>query len=426
MSKTPSKAKIRKNGGALSDTINAAADAKAREKILQARVGLVLGHGFFGNLAMRLKLENADNWCSTAATDGRKFYYNTQFINSMSVGNMMFLFCHELLHAAYEHVGRVGSRDRNIANIAMDYVINADLVKHGLGTKINPCLYDKKYEGWSWEQVYDDLISNSQKISVDDLADMLLDEHIEGEEEGNGSGESDENGKDSKGRPRLSKEDRAQIKDEIKEALLAANAATGAAGNVPAGIKRMISDLTDPKINWKDLLNQQIQSVVKHDYTYAIPARKNFANGFSMPSMQRDEAVDVCVAIDTSGSISPAQLNEFVSEVKGIMGSYSDFTVKLWCFDTKTYQHAEFDPNNVHEIDEYNAQGGGGTDFDANWTYMKNEGIEPKIFIMFTDGEPYGSWGDEHYCDTVFIIHNKHNKNIKPPFGVSTYYEAAA
>ena len=426
MSKQPSKSKVRKNGGRLSDTIDPVADTKARDKILQARVGLVLNHGFFGNLAMRLKLENADSWCETAATDGRKFYYNTQFVNSMDVGNMMFLFCHELLHAAYEHVGRLGDRDRQISNIAMDYAVNADLIRHGLGTKINPCLYDKKYEGWSWEQIYDDLMKNVQKISLDDLAEMLLDEHIEGDNEGNGAGkEGDGEGNGKSKRPTLSKEERAQIKDEIKEALLAANAATGGgAGNLPMGLKRIIGDLTEPKINWKDLLNQQIQSTIKNDYTYAVPARKNFANGFSLPSMKREEAIDVCVAIDTSGSISERQLKEFVSEVKGIMGSYSDFKVRLWCFDTDTYQHAEFDPTNFHEIDEYEAPGGGGTDFDANWKYMKENDVEPKIFIMFTDGEPFGSWGDPNYCDTVFIINNPWNKDIKPPFGVSAYYDS--
>ena len=95
-------------------------DEKARQQILAARVALVLRHGFFGNLAMRLKLMNADTWCETAATDGRHFYYNSKFINMLDTGQMMFLFCHELLHCAYDHMSRTGDRDRRIANIAMD------------------------------------------------------------------------------------------------------------------------------------------------------------------------------------------------------------------------------------------------------------------------------------------------------------------
>jgi predicted metal-dependent peptidase len=69
--------------------------------------------------------------------------------------------------------------------------------------------------------------------------------------------------------------------------------------------------------------------------------------------------------------------------------------------------------------------GGGGTDFDCNWSYMKKHDIQPKKFIMFTDGYPFGSWGDESYCDTIFIIHSNHNKALEAPFGVTAHYEKA-
>ena len=54
---------------------------------------------------------------------------------------------------------------------------------------------------------------------------------------------------------------------------------------------------------------------------------------------------------------------------------------------------------------DYDIQGGGGTDFECCWEYMKEHNITPKKFIMFTDGYPFGSWGDADYCETVFIIH---------------------
>ena len=52
---------------------------------------------------------------------------------------------------------------------------------------------------------------------------------------------------------------------------------------------------------------------------------------------------------------------------------------------------------------------------------MKENDIVPKKLIMLTDGYPWGSWGDENYCDTVFIIHG--DKNIEAPFGVTCHYE---
>ena len=80
-----------------------------------------------------------------------------------------------------------------------------------------------------------------------------------------------------------------------------------------------------------------------------------------------------------------------------------------------------FRSENLESITDYEVQGGGGTDFDCVFDYFKEEQIEPKRHVMFTDGYPCGSWGDEHYCDTVFIIHG--NDKIVPPFGQYAYYE---
>jgi predicted metal-dependent peptidase len=74
---------------------------------------------------------------------------------------------------------------------------------------------------------------------------------------------------------------------------------------------------------------------------------------------------------------------------------------------------------------DYEIMGGGGTDFDVNWNYMKENDYVPKKFIMFTDGYPWSSWGDDEYCDTVFVIHSNYNKDIQAPFGITTHYEAA-
>jgi predicted metal-dependent peptidase len=122
-----------------------------------------------------------------------------------------------------------------------------------------------------------------------------------------------------------------------------------------------------------------------------------------------------------SGSISNEQASDFITEVKGIMQQFTDFKINIWCFDTKVYNHQEFTSDNSEDIDEYQVVGGGGTLFEANWDFMKSNDIEPKKFIMFTDGYPGSSWGDEDYCDTLFIIHG--TKSIVPPFGQVAYYD---
>jgi predicted metal-dependent peptidase len=122
-----------------------------------------------------------------------------------------------------------------------------------------------------------------------------------------------------------------------------------------------------------------------------------------------------------SGSITDEMSMDFITELKGIMDEYKDYNIKLWCFDTKVYNEQDFDGYSGEDILSYEIMGGGGTDFMCNWAYMKENDIVPKKFIMFTDGYPWDSWGDDNYCDTLFIIHG--NDKIIPPFGSHAYYE---
>jgi len=398
-------------------------DNQAREKLITARVGLLLRAGFFGNLATRLKLVNADEWCPTAATDGRTFWYNSQFINRLNLKECEFLFGHEVLHVVYDHLGRRGDRQPVLSNIAADYCVNSDLIDHNIGQKITtvPVLYDRKYRGMSYEEVYDDLYKNAKKIDLDQLAKQMLDEHLEMDDEGDGDGE-DGDKKDGKGRPKLSKEEQKALRDEIKDAVLQAARACGT-GDLPAGVQRMIKDLTESVIDWRELLLQQIQSTIKSDYSWNRPNRRSWHMDAVLPGMKPGETVDLCIGIDTSGSIGSDELKIFLSEIKGIMDSYDDYKIQVWSFDTSVYNMQEFTQENMKDILEYEPMGGGGTDFMANWEFMKENGIEPKKFVMFTDGYPFGSWGDDNYCDTVFII--KGNPKCEPPFGIWAHYEDA-
>jgi predicted metal-dependent peptidase len=395
-------------------------DAAAREKLITARIGLLLKAPFFGNLATRLQLINADEWCGTAATDGRRFYYNSEFVNNLPLKQLEFLFGHEVLHVVYDHMDRRGDREPRLSNIAADYCVNADLLDQRIGDKIPIGLYDNKYKGWSYEEVYNDLYENADKIDINKLLKQVLDEHLDGEGD---DGDGDGDGKDGNGRPRLSKEERQAIKDEVKEAMLAAAQAVGA-GNLPAGVKRLVQDLTEPVINWRELIQQQIQSIIKDDFTWMKPSRRGWHMDAILPGTKPGEQIDVCIAIDMSGSIGTEDSKAFLSEIKGIMDAYDEYKITVWCFDTDIYNMQVFNSDNMDSIDTYEPMGGGGTDFMANWTYMIENNIEPKKFIVFTDGMPFGEWGIEEYCETVWII--KGNPGCEPPWGIWAHYEEAA
>ena len=399
-------------------------DERVREKLITARIALLLKAPFFGNLATRMKLINADDWCSTAATDGRNFYYCTEFVEKLPPKQLEFLFGHEVLHAVYDHMGRRQDRHPKISNIAADYCVNADLIDQKVGERISVCplLYEPKYRGMSYEEVYDHLMKNVKEVTLDQLMEMMLDEHLdgEGESDGDGDGEGD---KEGKGRPRLSDEEKQAIRDEIREAVLNAAQQAGA-GNLPAGVRRLIKDLTEPVIDWRTLLEQQIQSTIKNDYSWTRTSRKGWHMDAIMPGMLPGTQIDVCIAIDTSGSISEKDIKDFMTEIKGIMEAYNEYRIHVWSFDTAVYNPQKFSSDDINDIVDYEPQGGGGTDFMANWEFMKENDIVPKKFIMFTDGMPFGEWGEEEYCDTCWII--KGNPNCEPPWGVWAHYEEAA
>lgn len=397
-------------------------DREVRELLVTARVGLLLRASFFGNLATRLKLINADEWCSTAATDGRNFYYNSRFIKMLRPKELEFLFGHEVLHVVYDHFGRRNDRDHQLWNVANDFAVNADLVKHNIGEKITtvPCLYDNKYDGMSSEEIYDDLYENAEKITLEKYIDRLLDEHLDGESEGEGESGGEPGSGDGKKPKPLSAEDRQKLRDEIKEAVLSAAQASGA-GNLPAGIKRIISELTEPKMNWRELLRMQLESTIKSDFTWMRASRKGWHVDAVLPGMKNDELIDIAVAIDASGSIDGGMLKDFLSEIQGIMDSFGSFKIHVFTFDTEVYNPVSYDSDNLDSMCDYEIDGGGGTEFNCIFDYLKKETIEPKRLIVFTDGYPYGSWGDENYADTVWIIHG--TKDVVPPWGQYAYYE---
>lgn len=406
------------------------------DRIIVARVGLLLRHPFFGNMATRLQIKAADDWLPTAAVDGRNLYFNTQFFNAMSNKEIEFVIAHEILHCVFDHLDRRTWQDRNfdpvLYNIAADYIVNNILVRDKIGEKpkLVDCFQDFKYDTWTSEEVYEDLYKQAEKNGKEFLEQLgeLLDEHLdmEGEdgEEGDAQDEKDAKGnKVSKKRPKYSKETLQKIKDEIKEGMMSAAQSAGA-GNTPGEVQRMIKELTEPKMNWREILQTQIQSTIRNDYTFQRPSRKGWHTGAILPGMNFEDTIELAVAIDMSGSIGDHQARDFLGEVKGIMDQYKDYNIKIWCFDTKVYNEDDFSADDGRDIVDYEIFGGGGTDFMCNWTYMKENDIQPKKFLMFTDGYAWDSWGEADYCDTVFLIHSNHDKNLQAPFGVTTHYEA--
>ena len=398
---------------------------EAAEALTVARISMLLKQPFFGTLAMKLRLIEVDEKTAermtTAAVDGRRLWYNSKFINSLDKEELMFLVGHEVLHCVFNHLKRRFDRDPKIYNMAADYVINATLVEAGFKMpKIG--LYEEKYLNWTSEDVYDDLIKNNASPKP------TLDHHdgdpgYPGDDDGQGgggdkSGDGDDDGYGNSGP--ISDEERKKLEDEWKDAVI--QAAQAAAGNIPAGLKRLISDITEPKMDWKQILQMHLQSLVRSDYSWMRPNKRTFSMGITMPSMDMDDMVKVCVAIDTSGSVSEKQLKDFLGEIKGVMDAFSGYEIHIACFDAEVHAYKCF--TNEEDLTTYEPQGGGGTDFMCWWHWAQEQEWygEVKKCLFFTDGYPCGAWGpdDGTELDTLWIVHGSSNE---APFGATVFYE---
>ena len=406
-------------------------EEKQRERLTLSRVRLLLNKPFFGNLATRLELIPT-YIVPTAGTDGRRFFYNPAFVKALNDQELLFLCGHEVLHCVFDHFDRREDRNPQIYNMAGDYVINLLLVEESVGEKITtvPILLDYKYSGMVSEEIYDLLIKDNNSQNKQTLDVHFDADGEDGESKDSNSGDADSEDGQGSGKSvleqleetfgKMSNDERKQFNDELKEAIIVSAEQAGA-GNTPAGIKRMIKEWTEPVVDWRTLLRTQCESSLKEDFTFMRPSRKSHSTNCIIPGMNNAQKLEVDCSIDMSGSISNAQAKDFLGEVKGIMNQFTDYILRVWCFDTDVYGMEEFTPENVDEIDDYQTTGGGGTDFECNWKFMKENDIEPKQFILFTDGYPCGGWGDAQYCGTVFLIHG--NQNTVAPFGITVHYE---
>jgi predicted metal-dependent peptidase len=397
-----------------------AAPQTAADAIVAARVHLLMKYPFFGTIALRFELVDATDSLATAATDGLRLYYNSDFILGMKPAERVFVLAHEVLHVVFWHLRRKGKRNHDLFNMACDYVVNALLidetcgrmpvritVRKGKKTEERVGLYDKKYRGWSSEDVYEDLLKRNVKPVKG------LDDHLEAVE--------DKDGKEVIRLPGggVAASSEAEIRDEVRQIVL--DAAAVAAGKMPQGLERQIRDLIDPQLDWRDLLNAHLQSSRRAEYDFTVADRKVVPYGIHLPSLHQDERLDMAAALDCSGSVNEEMLRTFLSELRGILDTFSDYVVRLFCFDTQVYGYLEITPENADDLLDYTPKGRGGTAFECVWEYLEDNDIQPDRLVLYTDGYPAKSWGDPDYCDTLFVIYGP--KSIIPPFGQAAYFK---
>ena len=449
MSKTlnPNRKLSAKKAGMLTDKpIPKELKDRVEEKLTIATVKMLWKQPFFGTLALRITKVAADQWCPTMGVDGKYMYYNHAFVDSLTEAELIFVIAHEVLHLVYDHLDRKETRDHQIYNCAADYVVNDELVEAGVGKfptqKVKDAngrmvdqpvgLHDLKYRGWNSEQVYDDLYQKLQNqpngggkgsggsMALDELVDKMLDEHLNGDEgDEGGGGDGQDEAPTSSGPAKMSEETRKQLRDDLKDQMISI-AKSCTAGSLPGGVKRIIDALTQPKMDWRELLQCQLNSLVTCDYSWQRVSRKGWHISAILPGTVKDQQLAITVAIDMSGSIGRKEANEFLSEINGIMRAFENYEITVMSWDTKVYNVQKFDSFSGESITSYISEGGGGTDAACIFEYLERENIQPLKLVILTDGY-VSSWGNPTYCDTLWVIGC--GSKAVPPFGEYAYID---
>jgi len=144
-----------------------------------------------------------------------------------------------------------------------------------------------------------------------------------------------------------------------------------------------------PTVDWVEAMADFLNRAYAGEPTMAKPARRHLWQGNYFPSMQGIGGGDLVFAIDTSGSVSQKEAEQFASEIDSIRETIKpDRTCVIYC-DTKIQKGRDgqtYDVFDSYEDIEVRAIKGGGTRFDPPFHLVDQEGLEPHAFIYFTDG----------------------------------------
>lgn len=352
------------------------------DKISKVKSQMLIYHAFFASLLLRLECRpeafEGELPCPTMGTDGRVLIYNEKFVESLDPKVLTGVFIHEIYHIVLEHHLRMGNRESERWNMATDYAINL-LCKQGGFDMPKDILYNEKFKDMNAEEIYK-LLEKEEKGGKGKGKDGKSGGQGCAKVQWNIGGVMPKKGKDGRtlARDEIEQESK-NLKGMIKEAYLSGKLA----GKLPADLERMLKDLLEPKINWKEALAKFISVHVLTDYTWSLPDRAYVQRGFYLPTLAEPELGDIVMAVDTSGSITDDDLRDLVSEVRGILIAFPTKTFYLIGCDTHVASVQE-----VNFSDEIKRpKGGGGTCYREPFKWVKEHSVEPVCFIYLTDGE---------------------------------------
>lgn len=334
-----------------------------------------------------------------AATDGSNLLLVPDTFFALTLQERIFVVAHEIAHAMFGHMelifkirmtgkvrypdGKELPYDHGTMNKAMDYVINDMLVQSKIGQYNTNWLHDTTIATYQ-----DDVLTSYRRIYQKNNSSG-------GGSQGQGqNGKSGQQGFDkhmdpgqSQGQdPQQAASKRSDI--EWKTAIAGAMATAKAQGKLPGAMERVLSDLVEPKVDWKDKITGFFaRKMGGGTYDWRKPDRRLVTRGIIAPGRAGYGAGTVVVGIDTSGSVGQRELDLFFGEVSGVLEDVRPQRVVLMFCDTKVHRVDEVEEfGDLLDVKKRGAPGGGGTSFVPVFDMIHEMGLEPDALLYLTDG----------------------------------------
>ncbi|MEK9575683.1 MAG: VWA-like domain-containing protein [Gammaproteobacteria bacterium] len=368
------------------------------KRLVKARTQLMLDKPFLGNLVLRLPLKAAGSWCKTSATDAKSFYYNPEFIERLDTHQIKFVLIHEALHCALTHFARRGNRKKHTWDLACDFAINPLLVKEGFHPPLDVPIF-RQYEGMIAEEIYPMIDDNLDQEPMDQhLYDDQNNEDSKDSDGGmrednltqqdkNQSGESKNNQSTSSlaQRPQsLNPDEIEKLATQWQKNLASSAQLAQEAGKLDGEFAKLIDFFLQPRVSWQSLLSTFMSRLARDDFSYSRPSRR--PGNAILPTL-RSHQIDIAVAIDTSGSISQQEIDEFVSEINAIKSTIRSSITLIAC-DDKIFPSSPWRYESWEEINFPASLGGGkGTNFRPVFELLNSLDNPCDVLIYFTDAK---------------------------------------
>ncbi len=386
------------------------------DKIQKGIIHLLNGEGvFYASLLMQMQRRLAKDLpehalAAVSVENGRiVLHVDPPRLEKFNVDQVSRILEHECLHLVLEHISRLSQRDMKIWNIAADLAVNSLITGMDLGLLPGKDQFkdfpSHKTAEYYYARIADKVRKKEVKFNKDGTV-TIKDSKTGKEETYKPTGDHEGWKKSSGG------EADSLTKEGIKQAVGEAYRQAKQAGKLPGNIKEIIEELLGAnKVPWQRLLRQYVGNKVRSGKKYSWK-RLSRRFGDQQKGKITTRSISLGIVIDTSGSVSIEEFQEFMNEIYGIMSCYKTKIIVMEC-DAQVQK--VYDLKRFQKVDTKFA-GRGGTDFRPpfEWFEKEGRGRKPELLVFFTD--LYGPFPDKETIKTIWVRCSTSEVD-KVPFG---------